>query len=91
MSDSAGKLAERVHFLRFRKLPLHPLELLLGLTAFCDVPRDLGKADEVSEVVANGVDHDAGPEKGAVLANPPALFVVSAGRARDFDRRTVEL
>ena len=77
VSDSAGELAERIHLLRFRELPLHALELLLGLTAFRDIPRDLCETDEISEVVANGVNNDAGPEKGTVLTNPPTFFVVS--------------
>lgn len=84
MSDSARELTERIHLLRFRELPLHALEFLLGLTAFRNVPRDFCKTNEISEVVANGVNNDAGPEKGTVLTNPPPFFVVSPRGTSNF-------
>ena len=77
MRDAAGQLAERVELLRFRQLLLHLLELELGLAAFGDVAGDLGEADEIA-VLVDGVDDDAGPEEGAVLADAPAFLLVAA-------------
>ena len=44
--DAAGQLAERLHFLRLRKLLVRPLERFLRIALFGDVARDLGKADK---------------------------------------------
>ena len=77
MRDAAGQLAERVELLRFRELLLHLLELELRLAALGDVPGDLGEADEIA-VLVDGVDDDAGPEEGAVLAHAPAFLFITA-------------
>ncbi len=85
MRHAAGQLAERVQLLGFRQLRLHLFELELGLAAFGDVAGDLGKADQFA-VLADRVDHDAGPEEGAVLADAPAVLLIAAGFARDAQR-----
>ena len=82
MRDAAGQLAERVELLRFGQLLLHALEVELGLAAFGNVAGDLGKADEFA-VLPDRIDHDAGPEERAVLADAPALFFIAAGFFRD--------
>jgi hypothetical protein len=41
--------------------------------ALGDVAGDLGEADQLAVLVADRVDHHAGPEAGAVLAHAPAL------------------
>ena len=82
MGDAAGQLAERVELLQFRKLLMHLLELELGLAALGNVPGDLGEADEIA-VLVDGVDDDAGPEEGAVLADAPAFLLVAALFAGD--------
>src|SRR6478609_1445355 len=85
MRYAAGKLAERVELLRFRQLPLHLLELELGLAALGNVAGDLGEADEFA-FLPNRIDHDAGPEKRPVLADTPALFFIAAGFFGDAER-----
>ena len=82
MRDAAGQLAERVELLRFRELLVHLLELELGFAALGDVAGDLGEADELA-VLVDGVDDDAGPEEGAVLADAPAFLLVTALFAGD--------
>ena len=77
MRHAAGQLAECVELLRFRKLLLHLLELELGFAALGNVPGDLGEADELA-VLVDGVDDDAGPEEGAVLADAPAFLFIAA-------------
>ncbi len=77
MRNTTGQLAECIEPLRFRKLPLHLFELELRVTPLGDVARDLGKADQFA-VLAYGIDDDAGPEEGAVLADAPAFFLVAA-------------
>ena len=77
MGHAAGQLAERVELLRFRELLLHLLELELRLAALGNVAGDLGEADEIA-VLVDGVDDDAGPEEGAVLAHAPAFLFIPA-------------
>ena len=91
MGHAAGQLAERVELLRFRELLLHLLELELGFAALGNVPGDLGEADELA-VLVDGVDDDAGPEEGAVLADAPAFLLVAAlfpGNAQGAERLAV--
>ena len=91
MRHAAGQLAERVELLRFRKLLVHLLELELGFAALGNVPGDLGEADELA-VLVDGVDDDAGPEEGAVLADAPAFLLVAAlfpGNAQGAERLAV--
>jgi hypothetical protein len=83
--DAAGQLAECIELLRLRKLLLHPLEPELGLAPLGHVAGDLGEADKLA-VLIDGIDDDAGPEEGAVLAHPPAVFLVAALVAGDLQR-----
>src|SRR5262249_18275274 len=83
--DATGQLSERVEFLRFRKMLLHLFKLELGLAPLGDVAGDFCEADQ-SAVLVEGIDDDAGPEEGAVLAPPPAFFLVAALVARDLQR-----
>jgi hypothetical protein len=46
-------------------------QLLVGVTPFGDVPRDLCKADMLSRVVRDPVDHHMGKKSRSVLADPP--------------------
>src|SRR3954469_16333373 len=77
MRHATGQLAERVELLRFRQLLMHLFELELGLAALGNVPGDLGETDERT-VLVDGVDDDAGPEEGTVLADAPAVLLVAA-------------
>ncbi len=89
--DAAGQLAERVELLRFRELLMHLFELELGFAALGNVPGDLGETDEVA-VLVDGIDDDAGPEEGAVLADAPAFLLVAAlfpGDAQGAERLAV--
>ncbi|MGY4596142.1 hypothetical protein ACVWXL_003888 [Bradyrhizobium sp. GM22.5] len=85
VGDPAGELAERVEFLGFGELLLHRLELELGIAPLGDVARDLGEADQLAGLV-DRIDHDAGPEEGAVLADAPAFLLVAALFPRDAER-----
>ena len=80
--DAAGQLAECVELLRFGELLMHLFELEQGLAALGNVPGDLGEADELA-VLVDGIDDDAGPEEGAVLADAPAFLLVTALFAGD--------
>src|SRR5260370_784773 len=79
MRDAAGQLAKGVHLLGFRQLPLHLLELLLCFTALGNIAGDLCKSDQSTVVVPDRVNDNAGPEKGTVLPDAPAFFLVVAG------------
>ena len=74
---AASQLAERVEFLRLRELLVHLLELELGLAALGNVPGNLGEADKLAFLI-DGIDDDAGPEEGPVLADAPAFLLVAA-------------
>ena len=78
MRDAAGQLAERVELLRLGELTLDFFQILLGLAALGNVARDLGEAEDIAVVVADRIDHDAGPEESAVLADAPTLLFVTA-------------
>src|SRR6476469_6347193 len=64
MRQPAGKLANRFHLLRLPKL-------VFDRALFGQVTCDFGESDQLSLIVANGIDNHAGPEPGAVLSNPP--------------------
>jgi hypothetical protein len=57
-------------------------EGVLRRTPLGDVAGDLGETDVAAVLVVDGVDHHAGPEAAAVLAQPPALGLVPAGLER---------
>src|ERR1044072_7539265 len=91
MRHAAGQLAEGVELLRFRELLMHLLKLELRLAALGNVAGDLGEADKLAGLV-DGVDDDAGPEEGAILADAPALLLVAAlfpGNAQSAERLAV--
>ena len=69
----AGQLADRLHLLRLGQGLARLVQRLLGLAALGDVAGDLGESAQDPGLVADGVDDDAGPEAGAVLAHAPAL------------------
>ena len=58
-------------------------EMFEGLLAVCYVPGDLGKANEFSGFIANGINHRQGPEAAAILPYTPAFRLeASDGRRR---------
>ena len=58
-------------------------KMLEGLLAIGHVPGDLGKANEFSGFIANGIYHRQGPEAAAVLPYAPAFRLeASDGRRR---------
>ena len=77
--DAAGELAERLHFLRLRELRLRALERFLRVAPLGDVAGDLGEADQLALLVADGVDDDVGKKLRAVLAHAPGLRLELAG------------
>ena len=81
MRHAAGELAERVHLLRFSKLPLNSGKLHLRLAALGDIAGDLGVADQLAVFIVNRIDHHTGPEKRTIPANAPAFLVIAAGLA----------
>ncbi len=83
--DPAGELSERVELLGLGELLVHRFELDLRIAAFGDVARDLGEPDELA-VLVDRVDHDAGPEERAVLADAPTFLLVAALFPGDAER-----
>jgi hypothetical protein len=78
VGNAAAELAHGVHALRSGELFLGFVQDPLNLHAFGYVARDLGKSDDLSRLVRDRVDHDRGPEAGAVLAYappPPRTFL----------------
>jgi hypothetical protein len=62
MGDSACELTNRLELLRLeRELPRF-FEFFLGFLALGDVAGDLGIADSVPFVIANGIDDDMSPK-----------------------------
>ena len=57
------------------------LEPELRLALFGHVAGDLGKANDLPVVAADGVDHHHGPEARAVLAHAPAFGFIAPGVA----------
>jgi hypothetical protein len=49
------------------------MERALRFLLLADVAGDLSEADQLAGLVVDGIDDDAGPEAGAVLANAPAF------------------
>ena len=76
--DAAGELADRIHLLRLEQRLAGLLEPLLRLAALGDVARDLGEADDLAAIVADGIDDDMRPEAAAVLAHAPAFLLEAA-------------
>ena len=89
----ARELSDGFHFLRLIQLLARAIEPLLRFPFFGHIARDLGKPDKLSVRIKNPVDYNAGPKASAVLAQPPALSVVSALRFRGSkcQRRNVTL
>ena len=73
MGNSACELADRLQFLRLKGKLTRLFEFLLGFFALGEVAGDLCKANNVSAVVANGIDDDIGPKAGSILADAPAF------------------
>src|SRR5262249_47337862 len=79
--DGAGQLSEHFELLRLRQAFLRTPQIFLRLASLGDVARHLGKADKLSGFIADGAQHDAGPEIGSILADAPTLRLVGrAGR-----------
>src|SRR6185436_8784041 len=57
-------------------------DVLFVAAALREVARDLGEPDELSGRIAEGGDHDVGPEEGAILADPPAFVLEAPLRPR---------
>ena len=85
--DAAGELPNALHLLRLARA-------LVGGASFRQIPGDLCKAQEFALVVLDGIDEDARPEPGSVLAHPPVfgfeLSGLPGGRQR-FHRHIVRL
>ena len=86
VGDAARELAQRLQLLRLGHLLAQRVHGPLRLAPLGDVARHLGEADQGAAaaaiaplVVADGVDHHAGPEAGAVLAHAPALGLEPPG------------
>ena len=73
MGDTAGQFADGVHLLALEDRLARLLQCLGRLAPFGEVAGDLGKAQQFAGRIADRIDHDAGPETGAILADAPAL------------------
>ena len=78
VSDAPGQLAERFHLLRLRKLLLRALKRELRLAPLRDIARDLGIADQGTQLVADRFNDKARPERGLVAPHLPALGSILA-------------
>ena len=76
MGDASTQLTDRLHFLRKCEMFLDGLKLFIGLEFLRDVARDLGKSDEISHFIADCVDDDGCPKRGATLSDAPAFRLV---------------
>ena len=63
MSDAAGEMSKRFHFLRVRKLLLRAHQSQLGFASFGDVACYLGEANQTALFVFDGVEDDVRPER----------------------------
>jgi len=77
MRQPAGELADRLHLLRLKQSFARLFEFLLRLLTLGEVARDLGEADQFTQVV-NRMNDDARPKARAVLANAPPFRLVMA-------------
>ena len=76
MGDASTQLTDRLHFLRKCEMFLDGLKLFIGLEFLRDVARDLGKSYEISHFIADCVDYDGCPKRGATLSDAPAFRLV---------------
>ena len=82
----AGQLADGVHLLGVEQGLAGAVQRILRFFAFGDVARDLGEAQQLSLLIAYGVNDDMRPETAAVLAQPPAFGFELAFPRRGFQR-----
>jgi hypothetical protein len=62
------------------------IEHLLGQVPFRDIARHLSKADQLARIVVDRIDHDACPEPTAILADAPAVGLMTPFRRRSLER-----
>ena len=95
VGQPAGKLAERLHLLRLEQLLARFLQPQLGFAPLGHVAGDLGEADQLAVIVADGVDHHAGPEAAcrpcARASLPPRSGRFARGRQRALGHAGVEV
>src|SRR5205085_9363943 len=75
----ACELSQRFHLLRPEQLLARLLQPQLGYALLRHIASDLGEADQLAALLANGIDDDARPEPRAVLAHAPPLGLVAPG------------
>ena len=78
VNDIADRETDRLHPLRLRNRGTLVLQLSLGMHALGDITHDVGKADEPAVLAADRIEHDAGAETTAVLAQMPAFLFIPA-------------
>jgi hypothetical protein len=71
VGDAARQLAHGFHLLEERLASLS--QFAFGVLPVRNVPSDLGETDQLTSIVANGVDHYVRPEAATVLAQAPAF------------------
>src|ERR1700733_2512790 len=77
VGDAACELANRLQLLRTDHRRLCRMESGFSRTAFGDVPRHLGEADEFAFFIPDRVDYDVRPE-GSAVPSEPLAFVFPA-------------
>ena len=80
MRDTAGQLAERLHFLHLRELLARAFELDLGLLALGDVEADAVHADDGAGLVLHQLDTSLHVADLAVRPHDPALAAEALAR-----------
>src|SRR3954462_182668 len=78
----AGQLPDRLHLLCLEQLLLGLLQLQLSLATLGEIASDLREADELTRLIVNGINNDAGPEAGAILPDAPAFSFEAPFAAR---------
>ena len=84
--DAAAELADRLHFLCGGKLLLYLLQQALCLHPFGDIARDLGKAYELTTLIADWIYYDECAKSASVLSHAEAFGFESAVAHRAFQR-----
>src|SRR6185312_9477751 len=65
------------------ELALAVPQRLVRRAPLCDIPGDLGIADEIAVIIVNGIDDNRGPEAAAIFSAAPAFGLVAAFARRD--------
>src|ERR1700733_785104 len=78
VGDAARQLAHGFHLLGVEERLASLSQFLFGVLPVRNVPSDLGETDQLTSIIANGVDDYVGPEAATVLAQAPPFRLPTA-------------